>query len=144
MDWKSYISLSAILVSIISFIFSYLLSRKSAIDAITPVLVFEYTQKSGWLLRNVGNGPALNIVFAMKSESSEWFDSVRIPPISRDGVFGLPWIIDLNMRAFGATYEDFQSRRYSTICEDDLSKIFNNCIFDIKGKTIPHWQLAQN
>jgi hypothetical protein len=67
------LSSTALLVSVVTFALNYLHSRKSAVRARKPVLVFEYDGDVGWVLRNVGAGPALNIVVAQKRVAGEWF-----------------------------------------------------------------------
>ena len=73
-----------------------------------PVLVFQYDGRSGWLLRNVGNGPALNVVVACKHvegpEKGRWFRPVRLPPLSRDGELLLTWLGHGGDFGLGATY----------------------------------------
>ena len=120
-DWKQFVSIVALLLSIITFGFTYRLSNESAVTSVRPVLIFEYTASDGWVVRNVGSGPALNVVVAMKTEASDWFDPVRVPPLSKDGYFKLTWIGHSNIRTLGAYYSDILDRRYSSICTDDLS-----------------------
>jgi len=115
-----------------------------------PVLVFEYDGRRGWLLRNVGNGPALNIVVARKHMQrpidGEWFDLVRIPPLSRDGEMLLDWLQHDNEHGLGAAYDDFTQRTsggssYTTTCGDDLSEITVGRLFGTGGSEIrPHWR----
>jgi len=125
MDWKQYISAAALVVSIGSCTLSYNLSRQSAITSVRPVLVFQYELGSGWSLRNVGNGPALNILIAMKKDDrAEWAQPMRIPPLPKDGLFSLQkWPVYGGARVLGASYFDVQQRPYSTSCVNDLSTI---------------------
>jgi hypothetical protein len=125
MDWKQYVSLAALLVSIGSCTLSYDLSRRVAITSVRPVLTFQFDVNKGWSVRNVGNGPALDVLVAMKSDdSSDWAHPMRIPPLSKDGEFGLQeWEVYINARTLGATYSDIQQRTYTTTCTDDLSRI---------------------
>ena len=144
MDWKLFVAILAIIVSIISFTLSYQLSKQSSITSMKPVLVFEYTAEEGWIIRNVGNGPALNVVLAMKENKSDWFNPIRIPPLSKDGEFILSWIRHTNIRTLGAAYEDFMQKSYSTTCTDDLSKITEgNVLREWPENEIKrHWQIA--
>jgi hypothetical protein len=121
MDWKQYVAIAALVVSIISFVLTYSLSKRTAVTGVRPVLVFEYTENAGWIIRNVGNGPALNIVVAMKGDNTDWVTPVRIPPLSKDGMFKLAWVGHSNVRTLGAYYSDIAQRRYSSTCTDDLS-----------------------
>jgi hypothetical protein len=73
----------------------------------------------------VGNGPALDVLVAMKTDDgADWTQPMRIPPLSKDGEFALQkWPVYTNARTLGATYNDIQQRAYSTTCTDDLSAI---------------------
>ena len=132
MDWKQYVSIAALLVSIISFGLTYSLSTQSAITSVRPVLIFEYNQQDGWYVRNVGNGPALNVLIAMKDETSDWKMPVRIPPMQKDGRFLLHWVGHLNIRTLGATYTDIAARVYSSTCTNDLSNFY-------EGNKLKQW-----
>jgi len=125
MDWKQYVSAAALVVSIGSCTLSYNLSRQSAVTSVLPVLVFQYDRNSGWSLRNVGSGPALNVLVAMKKDDrADWTQPMRIPPLSKDGQFSLQkWPFYGSARMLGATYFDVQQRRYSTTCVNDVSSI---------------------
>ena len=107
MDWKQYTSVAALCVSLGSFTLSYNLSRQSAVTSVRPVLAFQFGA-DGWSIRNVGNGAALDLLIAMKTDdNSGWTQPLRIPPLSRDGEYGLqPWDVYTNARTLGATYTD--------------------------------------
>ena len=121
-DWKLGISIVALLASVVTFSFSYHLSRQTAITSVRPVLVFEFSDNNGWRLRNVGNGPALNVVVAMKEVDSDWKKPVRIPPISQDGAFKLIMFENWNVKTLGAYYSDINQKVYSSTCTEDLSE----------------------
>ena len=123
---------TAILVSVVTFALSYLHTWRSSILSIKPVLVFAYDGGRGWALRNVGNGPALNIIVAEKPLNSEWTNPIRIPPIPKEGEFVLCWLGHTNISGLGATYTDFRNRPYSATCQKDLSRTFD-------GLTLPSW-----
>jgi len=125
MDWKQYVSTTALVVSIGSCALSYNLSQQSAITSVQPVLVFQYNTRSGWSVRNVGNGPALDVLVAMKTDDrADWTQPMRIPPLPKDSEFGLKkWDVYTSARTLGATYSDIRRRIYSTTCTDDLSAV---------------------
>ena len=133
-DWKTILSILALLISVVTFSFSYSLSRKTAVTSIRPVLVFEFSDDKGWILRNVGNGPALNIVVAMKEDdTSEWKKPVRIPPLPKDGFFNLSKLVeDWNIRTLGTNYFDIGKQQYSSTCTNDLSETH-------KGNELKDW-----
>ena len=86
------LSSTALLLSVVTFALNYRQSRRSAVLTRKPVLVFEYDGNSGWILRNVGAEPALNVVVGQKRADGEWFNPVRVPPLSKDGKFVLQWL----------------------------------------------------
>jgi len=116
----------AFIISVIS----YWLSRRTSISDIRPVLVFIYDERYGWSLKNVGNGPALNIIVAQKK--GDWFNPVRIPPLSTNSEFTMKWLGHVNDTSLGANYTDFDNRIYSATCSNDLSKVY-------KGLTLRKW-----
>ena len=144
MDWKQYVSVAALVVSIISFSLTYGLSMKSAVTSVRPVLIFEYTQQDGWSVRNVGNGPALNVLVAMKDENSDWKVPVRVPPLQKDGRFSLHWVGHLNVRTLGVTYMDIAERMYSSICTDDLSTTYDGNKLKpwVESEIAAHWKVG--
>ena|SRR5262245_38988716 len=133
MDLKTWLSIAALIVSVMSLAISFWNTRKSAITGIKPILIFVYDGEKGWQIQNIGNGPALNIIVAQKRVGAEWFNPVRIPPISKGSEFHLNWLGHVNDTGLGATYTDFQDRSYSSTCSNDLSRIF-------EGHKLPQWE----
>ena len=123
------LSSTALLVSLVTFALSYRHSRRSAVLTRKPVLVFEYDGDVGWVLRNVGAGPALNIIVAQKRVGGEWFNPVRVPPLSKDGKFLLAWLNHVNTTGLGATYVDTEQLQYTSTCGNDLSQACSGTLF---------------
>lgn len=123
------LSSTALLVSVVTFALNYRQSRRSAVLTRKPVLVFEYDGNSGWMLRNVGIGPALNVLVAQRRGDGEWFNPVRVPPLSKDGKFVLQWLNHVNTTGLGATYTDTEQMPYTSTCGNDLSKTFEGTLF---------------
>ncbi len=144
MDWKQYVSVVALVVSIISSGLTYGLSKKSAVTSVRPVLIFEFAQPDGWYVRNVGNGPALNVLIATKEDSSDWNMPVRIPPHQKDGRFSLHWIGYQNIRTLGASYTDIAEQFYSSNCTNDLSNVYegNKLRRWDESDITAHWKLG--
>jgi hypothetical protein len=133
------LSIVALMVSVLSWVFSYRAGQLAEKRSRMPVLVFEYDGSRGWVLRNVGNGPALNVVVAQKRPHGEWFAPVRVPSLPRDGEFALTWLGHVNDTGLGATYSDFvgaeagQGRHeYTAMCGNDLSRV-------LVGRQLPRW-----
>ncbi|MGV3588885.1 MAG: hypothetical protein ACO1OF_17900 [Adhaeribacter sp.] len=123
---ENIIATLALIISIIS----YLQSKKSSVADIRPILVFVYDGRIGWIIKNIGNGPALNIIVAQIK--GEWFNPVRIPPLSANCEFVMSWLQHVDDTGLGANYNDFENRIYSATCGNDLSQV-------IKGPTLPKW-----
>jgi hypothetical protein len=135
MELRDALSLFALAVSIISVCFSIIKGRYDLINGVKPVLVFVYDQATGWEVRNIGAGPALNVVIAEKGggAGSHWVNPVRIPPLKKDGSFGLDWAPHTNVDWLAATYDDIGRRSYTTTCGDDLNVIS-------EGNHLPVWR----
>jgi len=125
------LSVTALLVSVVSFVMSYRLSQHAAVSSVMPVLAFVYDKESQWVIQNLGNGPALNVVIASKmTDDSPWSNPVRLPPLARDGRFKLP--VDINVKWLGASYNDVDGRDYSATCVRDDSRVR-------RGRLLPRW-----
>ncbi|MGF6975382.1 hypothetical protein QFZ94_003832 [Paraburkholderia sp. JPY465] len=141
---------ASLVLSLISFFwsaFTYLLTRrdtarKAVLDR-KPALVFVYDGAVGWILRNVGSGPALNIVVAQKltRTTKEWCNPVRVPPLSKDGKFDLEWLQHVNTTGLGATYTDSANIPYSSTCGKDLNVTHEGAVFGPFEESIikAHW-----
>lgn len=126
------IAIFALMFSLVSFGLSFWHSLRSFRAGIRPVLVIAYDSSLGWVLRNIGTGPALNIVVAQRNLDGEWFNPVRSPALAAQTQFVLKWLGHVNDTGIGASYEDFKGKVYSSTCGDDLSRIF-------VGRTLPDW-----
>jgi hypothetical protein len=136
MKTSEWISLIAVLFSIISFVLSFVLSARSARAAIKPVLVVIYDASQGWIIKNVGNGPALNLIVALRNLAGVWMKPVRVPPIAASGEFIPTWIDHDNDHGIGVYYEDFQGNGFTSRCGNDLTQVS-------KGSLFPAWKDEQ-
>jgi hypothetical protein len=107
------VSIVAILLSGVTFGLSYRASRAAEQRARIPVLVFVYDGAQGWLLRNVGNGPALNIEVAQKvvrgERAGSWINPCEFRrsaetrrSCSRGSAATACTALELSMRTFSA------------------------------------------
>jgi hypothetical protein len=69
-----------------------------------------YEGKTGWIIRNIGGGPAMNVIVAQKKPRGEWFNPVRQPPLAKDSEFLPVWLGHVNTTGLGATYSDYEDR----------------------------------
>lgn len=111
----------ALIISVVGVVLQYLLSWKSAAAAERPLLVFEYDVNVGWMVRNCGNGPAINVLLMFKGDysASEWLFPLRIPAVGSGSDFELSSIGHINVRTLGAWYEDFSGSVHCTESTDD-------------------------
>jgi hypothetical protein len=130
------LSLVALCVSLFTFMLGYRLTRRLAILGRKPVLVFEYDGEVGWILKNVGAGPALNTTVAQKHVGGDWFNPVRVPPLAKDGKMVLGWLGHVNSTGLGSTYSDFEGKFYTSTCGNDLSRVF-------EGARLGQWKENQ-
>ncbi len=84
-DIKFLFSGTAIVVSIVAITVSYLSARKSRVIGLRPVLVFCFNSGSGWSVKNIGNGPALNIVLALSDADDRWISPEGVPSLGVNG-----------------------------------------------------------
>jgi hypothetical protein len=91
-------------------------------------LVFLYDGARGWILRNVGNGPALNVLVAQKKEGT-WFNPVRVPPLSKETEFIPLWLDHVNTTGLGAIYTDSEGVWYTSTTGNDLTQVFDGLRF---------------
>lgn len=130
------VSLVALAFSIVSFFLSYRLSVEASVTSVKPVLVFEYDGGKGWILSNIGNGPALNVLVAQKRVGGEWFNPVRVPPLAAASSLVPSWLGHVNTTGLGATYTDIDGRGYSSVTGNDLTQIHD-------GRTFGPWSEDQ-
>ena len=135
----------AFVVSTVAFVLNYRHTRRSAALARKPVLVFEYDGNYGWALRNIGVGPALNVVVAQKRGGGEWFNPVRVPPLAKDGKMVLSWLGHVNSTGLGATYSDSEQAPFTSTCGNDLSMAFSGTKFGPweESRIGRHWNQKQ-
>ncbi|MGH3679946.1 MAG: hypothetical protein ACRDT2_06780, partial [Natronosporangium sp.] len=111
MEAETFIAAVALIVSILASALAILQTRRIGELSRIPILVFTYEGGTiaRWLLRNVGTGPALNVVVAQQADdgSGTWFNPVAIPAISAGDSFTLDWLGDTGRYPLGARYCDF-------------------------------------
>jgi hypothetical protein len=108
---------------------AFVISLKAFVNSKRPVLVFERIEDV-WIVKNLGNGPALNVVLAEADFEGRWLKPVKLPSLSKDGSLRLE---NLKVAArLGATYTDFDQRLYSSDCTYYITKIR-------RGKKPPSW-----
>lgn len=130
------IAIAALVISIIATFASIYFSRVSLKTDVLPVLVFVWDQGQGWRLRNVGNGPALNVVVASKCRTSPgWEHPTRLYPLSEGEEVRLAYV-GPDADWLGVAYSDAHNRYYTSICDEDLSVVHS-------GRKLPKWKKTE-
>jgi hypothetical protein len=97
-----------------------------------PVLVFVDEPEQGcWVLRNVGSGPALNIVVAQRQDG-EWFNPVKVPPLVSGASYKLSWLGRVNDTGLGTTYADAEGLAFTSTLGDEIVHTYD-------GNRLPEW-----
>ena len=127
-----FISAVSVVIAFASLILNVVLNHRASVRARKPVLVFVDDPEQGcWMLQNVGNGPALNVLVAQR-DSGHWFNPVRGRPLAKDAAFGLEWLGRVNVTGLGASYADFEDRRYTSTLGNEVARAF-------EGDLLPDW-----
>lgn len=127
----------ALLISAIAVVLSYLTAQRSRISGVRPLLVYVFQSGSGWFLRNVGNGPAMDVIVARQDANGRWIDPVRMAPLAVGDQSMLtarprPSGVDIVRR--GASYRDIHGRLYCSILTYETYRI------DLQvGSPLPPW-----
>lgn len=127
------IAIVSVAIALASFAVNYRLADRAAVRARKPVLIFlDDPAQNTWLLRNVGNGPALNVLVAQRHEGV-WFNPVILPPLSAESSYALLWLGRINITGLGATYTDFEDRPYTSTLGGERSRTYD-------GNHLPEWE----
>jgi hypothetical protein len=126
MSAATLIALASLAVAAASFAVNFWVAHRAAIRARKPVLVFvDDPERDSWVLQNVGNGPALNVLVA-QLQGGNWFNPVLTPPLATGAAFPLQWLGRINTTGLGATYSDFEDRRYTSTLGGERSRTYED------------------
>lgn len=85
MEMATAISIIALAVTAVNVLVTLVLTIRRDAGSIRPVLVFIYKDE-GWHVENVGNGPALDVIFHRLFNDSPT-QSVRLPALGKGSLF---------------------------------------------------------
>ena len=126
------ISVFALVLSALSFAVNLWVGRRATIRGRKPVLVFIDELDASWTIRNIGNGPALNVLVAQR-QSGQWFNPVRVRPLAKDQTEPLAWLGGANDTGLGAMYSDSEGMKYT-------STLGNEVAVSYEGHRLPNWK----
>jgi hypothetical protein len=154
-ELKDALAVIAIIISILSFVATFVFNIRKGVFDRRPVLTFVDNGKV-WELRNIGNGPARHVIVQQKRvsgpDSGTWFDPVLLPDMGKDERYALTWLGRVNDVGLGATYRDMSERiTYATRASDDKNVVArlgkdNRMPKELRGLRepqaglTPHWQ----
>ena len=134
----------ALVVSLVVFVDNRVRELRAARLARQPALVFVWDHPtSTWLLRNIGNGPALDVVIAQRIEAI-WGHPLRMPEMPVEGTETVPrrWMEKWSANpGLGVRYRSITGEAYSTRTGDDVSEITTGRDILTFGdaEIEPHW-----
>lgn len=121
MQIQTIFSLFSLVISIVALVVSLIIYRENRKLTVKPVLVFLRRSSDKWVLSNVGNGPALNILLGKKGwESKRWESFTHCYPIPANDEVELNW---LSGAALAVVYQDVDRREYTTKIQYDRNTI---------------------
>jgi hypothetical protein len=131
MGAQTIIAVIALITSLLASAVAILQTRRISRISRMPILVITYDGSvERWVVRNVGNGPALNIVVAQQAEdeSLAWYNPVLIPAVGSGEAFTLDWLGTAGDFSLGARYCDFLDRDHQsnhfTYTHDDRCTVY--------------------
>ncbi len=113
------VSILALALSVTNVIVILVLTIRRNTGAIRPVLVFTY-KSEGWHIENIGNGPALDLIFHRQSGETVT-QNVRLPTLAKGAAFCLHFAEHDSKQIFVATYRDADGRPYTSRSQHDVS-----------------------
>jgi len=137
---------AAVIISLVSFVVNFWAATAADRRGRMPVLVMERLAvdeagRNHILLKNVGNGPALNIIFGLAEEvegagtkqlhkrvPERWFSPLHLHPIPPDGDLDVAHPETSNV--LGATYTDALGNKYTVKTSQYGTKV-------VEGRHLP-------
>ncbi len=113
-------TISAVL-GMLALAISYLTYRGSLRAASRPVLIFSMVSTFRWELRNVGSGPAINVLVADIRSDGETESTTNCYPVSPGAAIDLHWIQAGNELA--ARYKDIYGVEHNCVCRSNTNDI---------------------
>ena len=134
------ISIIALVVAISGTFASIYFSAINLKTDVMPTLVFVYDNTDCWAIRNVGNGPALNLEMAQQPGSVElWEQPTRMYPLAQGGKTDIPWV-GRSPEKLTVVYDDVHGQKYTSTAGKDVTKIKEAKAVPAWGHSEPEWQ----
>lgn len=134
---SDYISFVAIVVSVFVAALTLVQARRlNYLNQVPILVIFWDGAAQQWKTKNVGQGPALNVVVAQQTEDGRnlWYNPVSLPAIAPNEEFPLRWLsAEDTTYSLGARYDDPWNRHragtHFTYIRDDRCQVYfaNRC-----------------
>jgi len=129
---KFIISIVALLLSLFSLATSYIIYNKQETNTAKPTLVFVYDITTNqWYLRNIGNGPAVNIISFALLTKNEICHPISHPGIGREKEIKLFWLGNFVTPNWGVSYSDYLGNRFTSIIDDNMHTFYEHDLISI-------------
>ena len=117
-----WLSVSALLLSLVATVGSFYFSQTSRVDAVRPSVAFMYTTDSGWAAENIGSGPARDLIVATIAHGdTAWRAPTQLYSLPAGARVKLWWVGDPDR--IGGSYSDVDGRVYTSIVDEDLTVV---------------------
>lgn len=134
----------ALAVSLMSFALNLWVGHRAAVRSRKPVLVFVDEPDRGWTLRNIGNGPALNVIVAQRKDG-QWFNPVRVRPMAKEQAETLEWLGRVNDTGLGVVYVDSEGLYYTSTVGAEILRTYEGARLPgwTEGEIRRYWEVGQ-
>ena len=88
---------------------------------IRPTMSFSYKQGTGWMLKNIGRGPSLDLIVGVGADDGIWDHVKRVPPMAVDAEMQLDWVSKHDHRSLICEYRDIYGAVHTTVMRDDTT-----------------------
>lgn len=138
----SLLQMVTLVLSVAAMGLSYYAATRTYRSGFRPFLIFynsefDPNEETSWTLENAGNGPAINVVVAGDGGAriTEASEAVIIPSIPKGHSTRVGFLSVRNTLA--VTYSDVLGNKYTTICSDNRTTMYNSNKFPyLKGAPV--------
>ena len=123
MSASDIIAVVSVLVALVALVISYVTYRGALRAASRPVLVFSMVSTFRWEVRNVGGGPAIDVVIADVRRDGDTESVTNCYSLAAGAASDLNWLRAGHELA--VLYTDVFGREFTTVCNGNTNRITN-------------------
>ena len=135
----SVLTFAPVALSAVAIFVSFYAFRMTHWTSLRPILIFANIRREGpghrWIVENVGQGPAINIILCCANHDCRWKDeeNTLMPALPVGQQIALGFFSRAG--AFCAIYSDVAGYHYTTVCMDNSNKITTRNLYpDVSHK----------